>query len=153
MSHSYRYALNDARQLTLGGLIAALEAVPLTYDSHGTPKPKHVYFDFGLAYPVRLTSYRGSYAELAITFGHSGFDDHGRRKADGTSWSAEAPAFLIELKHALTTEFYGYKGGEYRMDGDTPVWVAQWGEAGYTAVVGVRDIGAEVVLDTAWCEF
>lgn len=146
-----RIAINDARQLSLGGLIQAFERLPLTYESQGKPCPKRVSFDFGQTYPVRLTSYRGSYSELAITFGSQGLDDRGCYSE--SRLPMEATAFLAQLREADSIEFYGYKGGNYHMDADTPLWVAQWGESGYTAVVGVRDLGAEIVIDTAWCEF
>lgn len=146
-----RIALNGARQLSLGQLIEAFERLPLTYESQGESNSKYVYFDFGQTYPVRLTSYRGSYSELAIAFGHSGHDDYGR-VSEGFK-RPTADTVLTWLREALTTEFYGYKGGDYRMDVDTPVWVAQWGESGYTAIMGVRDLAYEIVIDTAWCEF
>lgn len=143
---SYRIAMTGARQMTLGDLIAALECLPLiSKDGRGSPRPKRVFFDFGLTYPGHLTSYRGFYNELGITFEPGG-------RADPKRLTAEA--FLMALREALTPglTFGGWKGGEYQMRADTPVWVAQWGDAGATAVVGVRDTGAAIVIDTAWCE-
>ena len=139
-----RCTMHGQTQVTLGELIAALEALPLTFRTRNTEHPKLIYFDFGRARPGRLESYRGSYAELSLTF-----------RSDGRSPYPTAVE-LLEMLRAATAPgrtLAGYKGGEYRMMTDTPVWVAQWGESGYTAVVGVRDLGMEIVIDTAWCEF
>lgn len=146
---SWRIALHDQPQLSLGELIAALEKLPLTFDSQGAQHPKDVYFDFGQTAPGHLTSYRGNYSELAITF-----NDPDRTAYYGYTIPT-AEAFLAMLRAALAPgrTFGGWKGGEYRMTAETPVWVAPWGQSGYTAVVGVRDLETEIVIDTAWCEF
>lgn len=49
-------------------------------------------------------------------------------------------------RHPMT--FTGYKGGEFTMSGETPVYVANPDEAGGTAVVDVRDDGRRIVLIT-----
>jgi hypothetical protein len=43
------------------------------------------------------------------------------------------------LRAANGATFHGYKGGEYEMDDDTPLWVANHGNSGGTAVVGIRE--------------
>lgn len=55
-----RVAFENSPKLTLGELIAKLEAVP------DEKKDKTVQFDFEYAYPTTLTSWRGIYAELAL---------------------------------------------------------------------------------------
>ena len=138
-----RIAINGTPQMALGELMDALERLPLRYESGGKSHLKRVFFDFALTFPARLVSYRGSYSELAIA---PGIDTY------------KAPAggnFLLMLLDALAPgrTFGGWKGGEYQMTRDTPLWVAQDGENARTAVVGVRDDGCEIIIDTAWCEF
>ena len=134
--------LQNSRQLTLGDLIRRLEALPLASDRWGEPMPeKKVIFDFCDFAPHWLDSWRGSYAELSIV----PTDDYGERPT--------AEAFLAMLRAAVGQTFQGYKGGDYVMGADTPVWVSRHGENSYTGVVGARDAGYEIVIDTAWCEF
>ncbi len=129
-------------QITLGELIERLEALPLTYlGSDGEERPKPIVFDFCGAQPHHLTSWRGAYAELAIV---------------PTFESVKPPSavmVLAMLRDALGHTFEGYKGGEFTMDAQTPVWVARWGESGNTGVIGVRDAVYDIVIDTAWCDY
>jgi len=60
-------------------------------------------FDFGLSHPF---SWRGSYAEVAFSI-----EKEQMSKAD----------LLIRIEEALTEEFTGYKGGEFRYTLDTDV--------------------------------
>ena len=39
------------------------------------------------------------------------------------------------------------------MDADTPVWVANQGNADNTAIIGVLDCGWKIILLTAYCEY
>lgn len=134
--------MRTSRQLTLGELIRRLEALPLASDGWGEPLPdKKVVFDFCDFAPHWLDSWRGSYAELAIV----PTVDYDKR--------ITAEAFLARLRAAVGGTFQGYKGGDFVMGDDTPVWVSRHGENSYTGVVGVRDAGYEIVIDTAWCEF
>lgn len=128
--------------MSLGDLIQALEDVSPSEN----PDRTRVYFDFGRTYPGRLVSDRGSYAELAITFETGDY-------ADPEPLTVET--FIAVLRDALRPgrTFSGWKGGEYQMHVATPLWVAQWGDWGSTAVVGVRDLSHEVVIDTEWTEF
>ena len=87
-------------QMTLGKLIAALEAMP-----NG-------------AYVANLNnphSYRGYYSDLAF------------EKSDGTRPAAD---LLVECKKAMGQVFCGYKGGDYVMGSLTPVWLASYGCGG-----------------------
>ena len=87
-------------QMTLGKLIAALEAMPEGAD---------------VANLNGAHSYRGYYSDLAF------------EKSDGTRPAAE---LLAECKDAMGKVFYGYKGGEYLMGELTPVWLASHGCGG-----------------------
>lgn len=57
---------------------------------------------------------------------------------------------LTELKSAIGKEYTGWKGGEFRMDENTPVWVANSGNSGHTAIVDVLDEGWQVILVTEY---
>lgn len=93
--------------LKLGGLIAALERAP---------QEKPVYFDVLNLAPTTFASYRGYYDDLALGF--SG------------DYSASAPTvaqLLEQCKAAKKETFQGWKGGDYRMDDRSTVWVANRG--------------------------
>ena len=86
-------------QMTLGKLIEALEGL--------NPERKVV----GLG---QLDSYRGYYEDLAF-----GPDETPRTVGD----------LLAECKKAMGRYFTGYKGGEFLMGEDTPLWVSAYGDA------------------------
>lgn len=113
----------------LGSLITALAV---------QPQENIVYFDFCGLSPDTLNSYRGFYDHLAIAW----TDDRPPTVAD----------MLRVLRAAVGCTFTGYKGGEYRMTDVTPVWVANYGDAGSTAIVGVDDIGSVTIIRTARVE-
>lgn len=118
-------------QLTLGQLIDAFEKRPL---DHG------VFFDFGNMVPSgELNSYRGFYEDLAIGF------------------ERISPSFpdvedmLSGLRRVtLGVEFEGYKGGRYKMDRETSLWVANIGESTGTIITGIADYDSSTVLLTSW---
>ena len=87
-------------QMTLGKMIAALEAMPEGAE---------------VANLNSAHSYRGYYSDLA--FEH----DEGVRAAS---------ELLDECKSAMGHVFCGYKGGDYMMGALTPVWVARYGCCG-----------------------
>lgn len=104
--------------LSLGELIALLK----------TREPgQEVRFDFCGTQPVSVASYRGFYDHLAV------------------GWSAEYSNertvlwVLNMLDKCIDDTFCGYKGGEYLMTADTPIWVASRGEADSTAIVGLDE--------------
>lgn len=97
-----------------------------------------VMFDFCGAMPAKVASYRGWYDHLAI-----GWD------VEGTSWP-EAKDVAALLQEAIGSVFTGYKGGEYRMTADTPLWVDRWGDHSGTGIVAIEFLGeSAVVLCTA----
>jgi len=87
-------------QMTLGKLIATLEAMP-----EGTE----------VANLNSAHSYRGYYSDLAFE------RDEGMR---------QAADLLAECKAAMGQVFCGYKGGDFVMGELTPVWVASYGCCG-----------------------
>ena len=133
-------AIAVSPQLTLGEIIEKCEAIAAKgYKTHDGGEPS-VCFDFEYFKPSHLDSWRGSYDELALCFVDRG---------DQVPLSG----FIHMLKDANGKVFTGYKGGDYTMSTQTPVWVANYGNAGNTAIVGVLDKDYEVILQTAYCEF
>lgn len=88
-------------QLTLGKLIAVLEALPADALVPGLHAPH---------------SYRGYYCDLAF-------------EREPGSWRRAADV-LDDCRGAMGQVFEGYKGGEFMMGANTPVWVARWGSSG-----------------------
>lgn len=128
----FRNVGRDVGQLTLGELIDKLEAAP---------KESQIQFDFCHCVTCGVDSYRGFYEQLAIGWAPQG---SGR-------WPNVAD-FLPSLRDAVGKTFTGYKGGEYRMDRGTPVWVSNYGETSSTAVVGVIPGEYQTLLLTAYVD-
>lgn len=124
------HGITMGNQITLGALTDLL--------AKRDPE-QSVSFDFEHMHPTTLHSYRSFYDDLAL-----GFDDKG-----------EAPtvAQLIERLRAADGEtFHGWKGGEYRMTRDTPLWAARSGNAGSTAITGLADCSWQTVITTAYVD-
>lgn len=92
----------------LGELIALLEAVE--------DKTLPIVFDNGKRWPLYLDSWRGAYDELAIAYSK-------------TEPRISCRQFLGHLKDAVGKTFQGYKGGDFTMDKNTPLWIANCGES------------------------
>lgn len=123
------YANTMKTQLTLGDLIRLLDRVE---------KPEtEVRFDFARFVPKDLDSYRGYYDQLAMGW-------HESEKP------VTVAALLVMCRQAVGNTFEGYKGGRYTMRLTTPLWVANWGDCHDTAIVGVLDVGWQVIIETAF---
>lgn len=107
-------------QLTLGGAINVLE----TLDPEKT-----ILFDIGMS-PSDPHSYRGYYSDLCF-------------ESDSPRSVGE---FLADLKSANGHIFEGYKGGDFKMDESTPLWVAPYGSCG-VAMMAIKD-GDVVTIET-----
>ncbi len=110
---SFSKGMRDTRKdyhITLGGLIKILE---------GVDKNKVVIFSTG-ENVGNENSYRGYYSDLS-------FDIGSKNKTVGE--------LLKQAKKALNSTYQGYKGGDFVMDEDTPLWMAEYGSCG-TAIVG-----------------
>lgn len=123
--------------MTLGELLAKLLA--LSTMGYGT---KRVHYDFGYFVPTELGSYRGYYEQIAL--GYAAIDDRPEEKRlDVTD--------MIELvRSAIGADFEGYKGGEYTMGDETPVWIANYGEGCFTALHDVTLESLYVILHTRY---
>lgn len=111
--------------MRLGELIDTLEKLP---------SEAEVRFDTGDS-PKRFDSWRGVYAQLTLIRNGS------KRKTVGQ--------LLAEARAADGGVFKGYKGGDFTMDRDTPVWADDYGECVYNALIGARMEDGKVVLATA----
>lgn len=128
--------MKTSEQLMLGEMILAL----MTVQNKGLP----VVFDDGVWWPVDLDSWRGSYRELALSY-----------TKEEEKWSVAC--VLKTLQDAVGETFQGYKGGDFLMGKNTPVWVATYGNSqgfdsndngDYQAVVGVDVREGEVAILT-----
>lgn len=109
--------------LTLGKLIKRLEQMPpqqkiLTSDGQGIKG---------------LSSYRGYYSDLAL------------HPVGGPVWTAAQ--LLREAQAVINTELTGYKGGEFLMTKDTPLWLASYGNSGGPAIVDLASDGTLITRD------
>ena len=107
--------------LTLGMFVSVLESAAVyhvrTDQDGGIDKPH---------------SYRGYYSDLAF---------------EPTPEPTPAATVLPMVRHALGNIYYGYKGGEYPMGSETPLWLAHYGDCGL-AIVGTHVEDGTLVLAT-----
>lgn len=101
-----------------------------------------VQYAFGGLSPTFFDSYRGDYSHLALGF----------RLPDGGRAMTVAD-LIAECEEADGATYEGYKGGDYQMTGSTPLWVANYGDATGTALIGVFDGGYIVRLETAYRDY
>lgn len=92
-----------------------------------------VVFDYGTDLSVQgVNSYRGYYEDLALEPGEQ---------------RCTAGQLRVLLKQAHGAEFTGYKGGDFVMEGDTPLWTASYGNTG-RAIIDAKVIDGRLVLIT-----
>ena len=127
------FAYDDSKQMSLGQLIYELEKIK--------DKKKRVYFDFGYFTPTEFMSWRGSYDLLSL----------GYEMADSKDISVKE---LLNLAHKVEGKvFEGYKGGSYCYDHSHKIWVAQYGNSGWTGLSGVLDTKYYTILETCYTEY
>jgi hypothetical protein len=114
-------------QWTLGELIDALRGV--------ADPTIHVRFDFGHMSPTRLASWRGIYAELALSY-------------ESTYEGLTVAELLSQCESAVGRTFEGYKGGDFLMGLRTPIWVSNYGESDDTFVSGLSVTHYAAILHT-----
>ena len=107
--------------LTLGGLMAALDAMP---------DNALVVCDDGTAIGDEH-SYRGYYADLAFK----------------PAKEASVGDVRVLCERAISQSYTGYKGGEFCYDADTPLWRATYGCTG-EAIISATQIDGKLVLGT-----
>lgn len=98
---------------------------------------KIVKYDFNPdAGGLILDSWRGVYSELTLDYDIGGKD-------------VTLGELLKDLKTSIKGKvFYGYKGGEYRMNIDTPVWADMGGLYNGRMIIGVEDTENYIILKT-----
>ena len=84
-----------------------------------------VRFPDGMA-PGEARSYRGYYEDLAFEPG-----DPQR------GWNVTVRQLLARCEDLIGSTMTGYKGGEYRILRDTPLWMSHWGEVSDIAITGL----------------
>lgn len=124
--------MNLSDQLSLGDMLKKCEEIQ---NSLNGDKSRRVLFDFGGVRPTSIGSWRGIYAELALSYSKDNVD-------------TPLPEFIALLSSSIGKSFDGYKGGAFYMDADTPVWVDNYGEYSNTAVIDVVDDGYHSVIIT-----
>lgn len=134
--------MKTSDQLTLGEMILKIEPL-LSKQESIKKKYEHeaeVVYDFEYLFPRTIDSWRGSYAELTLDFNSEG-----------------EPMTIIEfykmLKDTIGKTFTGYKGGDFTMGKNTPVWVANYGHSGNTAVIDLIDNEYQIIIITGYREY
>jgi hypothetical protein len=119
-------------QKTLGELIDLLK--------QRDPDEK-VRYDFGHFCPTTLDSYRGYYDDLALGIDDLAWDEY-----------PTARGLVAELESAIGKTFTGWKGGDYVMDRETPMWAANPGYSHGTAITGLAESRGITVITTAYID-
>lgn len=101
---------------TLGNLIDELEKYPSEWYIEIKP--------FNLI-PCFFCSYRGYYSDLNLTF---------MSRSEAEFKSTTVGELLTKAKEADGKIFYGYKGGEFLMNRNTPIWI---GDDDYSSGVAI----------------
>lgn len=123
----------NSKQLTLGQLLEKLEAI----------EPKHydVVFDFGGLIPDYFESYRGDYSHVCLNF-----------EMPYKNWeytpSVNVHQMIEKVKDTIGEYKSGWKGGDYFMHEDTPVWVALGGMSPGSYLHDVKLSGCRIYLVT-----
>lgn len=117
------------RPLSIGQLIRACQS---------QPADNYIFFSFGAFVPVRVGAYRGVYSDLAVEY-------------DMNS-NPTVHQFKYMLEKALGQTFEGYKGGEFVITEDTPVWAANYGRSPQCGIIGLTTDGAFTYIETAFCK-
>ena len=112
--------------MNLGELIDALAECPAEYLRIAAPMPLT---------PRSVSSYRGYYEDLAIEY------------VEGYGEKMRLDHFLTTLRSAVGETFEGYKGGDFVMGKNTPLWASEYGCCG-PAIVAVVVTPLKVVLAT-----
>ena len=134
-----------SNQLSLGKLIKKIRSIAKEQEERlkeGLSEAVVIHSFCGL-FPTEIDSWRGSYDELALNF--TSF------KNDKEPMTVSV--FLKMLEETVGKTFIGYKGGEFKMDEGTPVWIDNYGESSHTQVVGVLDDGYWIVLIAGYGEY
>lgn len=123
--------------MTLGEIIDRMKEIHAAPTDAwlGNDGERSVYIDWNSLVPGGFHSYRGYYDHLSISF-KSGYPP------------PKISAFIKALEGEVGAVHGGWKGGEFTMDRDTPVWIADTGTAPGWGVASIRDDGYCATLVT-----
>lgn len=111
-------------QMTLGKMLRALEGcdadMPVVFGGADAGSPSHAH------------SYRGYYSDLSF------------ERSDSAVTVAE---FKKQCSRAVGATYEGYKGGDFVMGDDTPLWCASYGSCG-NAIIDLSTVDGKVILTT-----
>lgn len=111
-------------QMTLGKMLRALEGcdadMPVVFGGADTGSPGDAH------------SYRGYYSDLSFEPSHD---------------PVTVAEFKKQCSGALGTVYEGYKGGDFTMTDDTPLWCAGYSHCG-NAIIDLSTVDGKVVLNT-----
>ena len=124
---------------SLGELIKALK--PHEFDTA-------VQYDFAYLAPTTLASYRGYYDHLALGW----TEDYRRAMPEATDYWPTVRDLVKRLEEGVGQFFDGWKGGGCQASLTTPIWAANPGHSGSTAIVGVDRVSGSVVIRTRCVE-
>lgn len=113
-------------QMTLGKLIKLLEQM--------NPEDKIICSTDTSIRFTSFDSYRGYYEDLAL--GYIAADYYDERTNDTINTVGQ---FLAEAKSCLNKNFYGWKGGEFLMTENTPLWVANNGHTSHFVIAKIEE--------------
>ena len=122
----------DSPQITLGELIKQVESAIKEQAN------MLVYFDFVNTAPENIACFWNAPSELMLTY---------HKKP------TKAENFLDILKWAVDTDF-SWKGGEYYMTEDTPIWVGEeYCRVGMTGIIGTFIEDGTLFIETKHCKY
>ncbi len=128
-----------SEQQTLGNLITALQRAVDEAQRVQSPSFDLVFVDWNLMKPKGWCSYRGYYHHLAIEFGM-----HRDHEID----DVDILTFLEQAHGMIGAKITGYKGGEYTVSADTPIWVSNSADASGVAVTGFKQAAGMFLIET-----
>ena len=137
---------------TLGCLIDEFEILCAKPSHRSDDRSPNIYYDFGNFRPTYAMSYRGYYQHLAFSIQEPGEKWPTWENDDRKAFHRTIEEFLRELKSNVGMVHEGYKGGDFTMNRDTPVWCTSYqSDASGTAIVGVEFDGYDYYLKTKNC--
>lgn len=114
--------------MTLGEFIKELEKC--------SPNSKVYIEPFGFI-PTDFNSYRGYYSNLAL--GYTVRDYSGNETVITTE------QLIKKAKDCIGKTFIGWKGGEFKMNKHTPLWISNIGNCSDIAIKEIKNIGDNIV--------
>ncbi|MBV5269031.1 MAG: hypothetical protein JZU55_02770 [Afipia sp.] len=88
------------------------------------PSGAEVHIDALSLSPTKFSSYRGSYDHLALGWAEDG--------------SCVVSDLLAAARACVGATFEGYKGGDYVMGNNTPIYISNYGRVGNLVISGLE---------------